>query len=253
MPPRSHRLTPVALVLVLATAMACDRRVAESPAPPAISLTRVAPDVYVHTSYLPTERWGPVACNGLLVVDGAEALLLDTPVDDSATRALLAEVSERFAARVTRAIPTHHHVDCIGGLNALPPETAVAAFAKTCALLPDSLDVAGVTCFSESETGLRVGSTDVQLFYPGPGHTVDNVVAYVPAAGVLFGGCLVKADGAGKGNLADADPVTWPRTIEAVQRRFPAAEVVVPGHGAHGTAELLDYTRRLFGAPVPGG
>ena len=46
--------------------------------PPAIELTRVAPDVYVHTNYLPTERWGPVAYNGLLVVDGAEALLLDT-------------------------------------------------------------------------------------------------------------------------------------------------------------------------------
>ena len=250
--PRLRRIAPVALLVALVFATACDRRVAESPPPPAIELTRVAPDVYVHTSYLPTERWGPVACNGLLVVDGGEALLLDTPVDAAATRALLAEVSERFGARVTQVVPTHHHVDCIGGLNALPPEAAVAAFAKTCALLPDSLGDAGVTCFSESEKTIRIGGTAIQLYYPGPGHTADNIVAYVPAAGVLFGGCLVKADGAGKGNLADADPAAWPGTIEAVQRRFPEAAVVVPGHGAYGGAELLQYTRQLFTAAAGG-
>ena len=241
------------ILLPLVALTACTSRIAEPPTPPTIALTRVAPDVYVHTSYLPTERWGPVACNGLLVVDGTEALLLDTPADAAATRALLAEVDERFGARVTQAIPTHHHVDCIGGLSALEDDVTVTAFAKTCALLPDSLGGAGVTCFSDSETATRVGDTEVLLYYPGPGHTADNIVAYVPAAGVLFGGCLVKADGAGKGNLADADPAAWPSTIAAVRRRFPTAEVVVPGHGAHGTAELLDYTRRLFGAPVPGG
>ena len=121
----------------------------------------------------------------------------------------------------------------------------MAAFAKTCALLPDSLSDVGFMCFSESEITVRVGTTEVQLFYPGPGHTEDNIVAYVPAAGVLFGGCLLKADGAGKGNLADADPEAWPSTTAAVQRRFPEVEVVVPGHGAYGDEGLLDDTRQF--------
>ena len=30
-----------------------------------VQLTRIAPNTYIHTSYLHTERWGPVACNGL--------------------------------------------------------------------------------------------------------------------------------------------------------------------------------------------
>ena len=186
-----------------------------------------------------------MVCNGLLVVDGAKALVLDTPVNGAATRALLTEVSARFSASVTQAIPTHYHVDCIGGLSALGTETSVAASAKTCALLPDSLSEVGVSCFSDSEKTLRVGATEVQLLYPGPGHTDDNIVTYVPAAGVLFGGCLLKADGAGKGNLADADPEAWPSTIAAVQRRFPEVEVVVPGHGAYGDEGLLDDTRQF--------
>ncbi len=44
------------------------------------------------------------------------------------------------------------------------------------------------------------------VFFPGAGHTADNVVAYVPARHLLFGVCLIKEAAAkGLGNIADAD------------------------------------------------
>ncbi|MGE0492978.1 MAG: MBL fold metallo-hydrolase [Vulcanimicrobiota bacterium] len=83
----------------------------------------------------------------------------------------------------------------------------------------------------------------------GRGHSFDNVVTYLPAEKVLFGGCLLKARGAGKGNLADADVAAWPTTVAAVRQAFAEAEFVVPGHGRWGGPELLDYTIEMFSQP----
>ena len=63
---------------------------------------------------------------------------------------------------------------------------------------------------------------------------------------MLFGGCLIKAQGAGKGNLADADVEAWPVTVKSVKERFKHAHTVVPGHGKHGGTDLLDYTITKF-------
>jgi len=63
---------------------------------------------------------------------------------------------------------------------------------------------------------------------------------------VLFGGCLVKEVGAGKGNLEEANPTAWPESVRNVKAKYPDVKMVVPGHGAWGGIELLDYTINLF-------
>jgi metallo-beta-lactamase class B len=62
----------------------------------------------------------------------------------------------------------------------------------------------------------------------------------------LFGGCLIKSVGAGKGNLADAHVEAWPASVEKVKSAYPNAKVVVPGHGKHSDRQLLEYTIQLF-------
>ena len=37
---------------------------------------------YVHTSYLKTDQYGTVECNGLLFVDHNEAIVIDAPTND---------------------------------------------------------------------------------------------------------------------------------------------------------------------------
>jgi glyoxylase-like metal-dependent hydrolase (beta-lactamase superfamily II) len=90
-----------------------------------------------------------------------------------------------------------------------------------------------------------VGS--VEVFYPGPGHSRDNVMVWVSAARVLFGGCAVKsAASMSLGNLADADTRAWPDAVHRVMDRYREAAVVVPGHGAEGTQELFTHTLELL-------
>ena len=73
-----------------------------------------------------------------------------------------------------------------------------------------------------------------------------NIATYIPEDQVLFGGCMVKAYGASKGNVADADQENWPKAIRRLQRKFKNATVIVPGHGFPGDQELLNYTIELF-------
>ncbi len=94
---------------------------------------------------------------------------------------------------------------------------------------------------------LTVGSKKVITEYLGEGHTKDNVVGYFPAEKVLFGGCLIKAVGAGKGNLEDANTKAWSETVRQVQSKYHEAEIVIPGHGKYGGQELLTYTIEMFG------
>lgn len=80
----------------------------------------------------------------------------------------------------------------------------------------------------------------------GEGHTKDNVVGYFPEAEAIFGGCLIKESGAGKGNLEDANVAAWSATVKKLKRSYPRAKTVIPGHGKSGGRELLDYTIKLF-------
>jgi metallo-beta-lactamase class B len=91
-----------------------------------------------------------------------------------------------------------------------------------------------------------LGSEHVVVKFPGEGHTKDNVVGYFPVDRVMFGGCLVKELNASKGYLGDANLETWSATVEKVKKEFPEVSIVIPGHGEHGSKDLLDYTIRLF-------
>ena len=92
---------------------------------------------------------------------------------------------------------------------------------------------------------MRVGG--VEVFYPGAGHARDNVMVWLPQSGVLFGGCAVRAAGTtALGNVADADLTSWPVAIRRAIERYGEANVVVPGLGEPGGADLLRHTLTLF-------
>lgn len=68
-----------------------------------------------------------------------------------------------------------------------------------------------------------------EAFYPGPGHTSDNIVLKFRRA--LFAGCLIKAlDAPDLGFIGDADVASWPASVRRVAARYPKV-TVIPGHG----------------------
>ena len=85
-----------------------------------------------------------------------------------------------------------------------------------------------------------------KLFYPGAAHSTDNLVVYVPSANVLYGGCAVhELSSTSAGNVADADLAEWPTSVERIQKHYPEAEVVIPGHGLPGGLTCSSTQRTL--------
>src|SRR5699024_7301811 len=98
-----------------------------------------------------------------------------------------------------------------------------------------------------NKPGATVSFGPLEVFYPGPAHSLDNIMVWVPKQQILYGGCAIRnAQVTTLGNTADADLSSWPKAIRRAQKAYPQANIVVPGHGAVGGPELLDHTLALF-------
>lgn len=213
---------------------------------PDIELHRVADNVWVHTTYSDLPRLGRYPANGLVVVDGHEAMLIDLPWTDEQTSRLLDWLARKWGISVTTVIPTHFHEDCVGGLSEAHRRGAVShALDKTIALAQDNGVPVPQQMFA-GELKLRCRKTAVIVTHLGAGHTIDNVVAWVPRRRVLFGGCLIKPlSAATLGNTRDANLDAYPITLRAVRQAYPDAQIVIPGHGDWGGLDLIDHTLNL--------
>jgi len=209
-------------------------------------ITQISAHAFEHTSYLQTQDFGNVPCNGLIVSSSNEAIVFDTPTNDKSSEELIRWIKDSLHCTINAVIPTHFHNDCLGGLPAFEKAHIPSyAYFKTIALARENKFTIPQNSFKDSLI-LKVGKETVMAKFFGEGHTKDNVVGYFPGEHILFGGCLVKELGASEGYLGDANVAAWPGTVEKVKKGFPDVQIIIPGHGERGDEKLLDYTIELF-------
>lgn len=212
-----------------------------------IVVTKLSDKAYVYVATAEIEGFGNVPSNGLILVDQSKAMLLDTPVNDEQTEALVNWIESSLQAKVTGFIPNHWHLDCMGGLAYLQ-KRGVKSYANQM-----TIDMAKKMGKPVPEQGFKdsltvvLGDMDVKCYYLGGGHSTDNIVVWIPVEKILFGGCMVKdCNSSGLGNTEDAAVDEWPYTIDRIMKKFPDARYVIPGHGEFGGTALLKHTRSLF-------
>lgn len=203
--------------------------------------------LWLHVSFDEVPDFGRSSANGLVVVAGRKAALLDTPWTDVQTERLIAWVDARLGATVTTVIVTHSHNDCLGGLAAAHRLGARSyAFEKTVELARAAGREVPRNSF-DGELEVRLGRRKLVARHVGGGHTVDNSVVWIPDAEVLYGGCLVRsASSKSLGYTAEADLAAWPKTIRRLLDDHGDARRIVPGHGPPGRRELLEHTLELL-------
>lgn len=209
-------------------------------------ITQVSENSFQHTSYLQTNDFGNVPCNGLIVRSSNEIIVFDTPTNDKSSEELIKWVTEKLNCKIKGIVATHFHDDCLGGLKAFHDHQIPSyAYWKTIAFAKENNFEVPKNSF-KNRLILKVGkeSTITQFF--GEGHTRDNVVSYFMSEDIMFGGCLIKELNATKGFLGDANVADWSKTVENVKQRYPNVKIVIPGHGIYGDKGLLDYTINLF-------
>jgi glyoxylase-like metal-dependent hydrolase (beta-lactamase superfamily II) len=231
-----------------------------------LSIKEIDTNIYLVTHSFP---W---AANSLVIkfTDG-KYLFIDTPYTDEATEKVVQWLVGRDSLEMEiTVINTHFHNDRLGGNGYLKSiGAAIYGSDLTVKLLKErglgngTLDMLkGLSMqkyytywknailtppdkiFSlENGLTLSFDNDTLQVYYPGPGHTQDNVVVYYPKKKILFGGCLIKSmEANSKGSIGDADLTNWYSSIRNVLTKYPSAALVIPGHGNIGGRELITHT-----------
>ncbi len=211
-----------------------------------LKIIKLTPNTFVHHSYLQTESFGKVTSNGLIFNKNSEAVVFDTPTTDAVSEELMTWITVKLNAEIKAVIATHSHEDCLGGLKAFHAAGIPSYSNQATQQLAREANRAIPTNGFQSQLELIVGGEKISCIFVGEGHTVDNIIGYIPTEKVLFGGCLVKSLGASKGYVGEANVEEWPKTVEKIKNRFAETQHVIPGHGKSGDMELLDYTKELF-------
>ncbi|WP_162628159.1 subclass B1 metallo-beta-lactamase [Arcticibacterium luteifluviistationis] len=208
-----------------------------------LEIEKLTENTYVHTSFFPY-KGSKVRCNGLVYVKNGEAFIIDSPTENVSSEELIDWLENEKHLKVVGVVGTHFHADCLGGLEVFM-ERNIPSYSTE---LTKELAVGEEMPQAEHtfKTKKYFMGKSLMLKYFGPGHTKDNIIAYIPSEKVLFGGCLIKEVGASEGYTGDAVVNEWSNTVRKIKGKLPEAEYIVPGHGKSGDVSLLDYTIELF-------
>lgn len=226
----------------------------------------------------PDGSWG--WNNTGLIIDGEEAMLVDTLFDERLTADMLKTMRDalgRGGREIDYLINTHANGDhtfgnrlvegakiiaskaCAEEMDELPPEMLADLMRQAPGLGQlgeylefcfSSFDFEGVTLRMPDETfsgrrELRVGDKTAHLIEVGPAHTAGDVLVYVPDNHVVYTGDILFIEGT---------PVMWRGPVENWIRACELilemdVEAIVPGHGPitdkAGVRKVRDYLAHI--------
>ncbi|MBU0936698.1 MAG: MBL fold metallo-hydrolase [Spirochaetes bacterium] len=218
--------------------------------------------------------------NSLIVLmDKKNILWIDTPYTPEATISVLNWIEKKFGEQSSiTEINTGFHIDNLGGNQELAIRNIpIYGSDLTCELLETrskttmsnmigwlngeknkkyrdvysnlSLYKPSITFNINEEQKVLVGSNEVIIYYPGPTHTYDNLVVYIPSQEILFGGCMILSANTEKvGFIEDGNLDEWSKSLTNLQERFDNIRIIVPGHGNPGDSTLIAHTKGIVDA-----
>ncbi|WP_319476485.1 MBL fold metallo-hydrolase [Marispirochaeta aestuarii] len=241
-----------------------------------ISITEIEDKVFLVTHSFP---WPG---NSLfLVLDKENILWIDTPYTPEATALVLDWIEKEIGKQYSiTEINTGFHIDNLGGNQELINRNIpIYGSSLTCKLLDNQSRITmskmmnwlkGVenkkyrdvysdfqffrptrTFDINEEQRLTFGSEEVVIYYPGPTHTYDNLLVYIPGRKLLFGGCMILSADADKvGFVEDGNLQEWAKSLLKLEERFESIRIVIPGHGNPGSSALIEHTKDVVNAAL---
>ncbi len=213
-----------------------------------LEIKHLTGDFYVYTTYN-LYKGTPVPSNALYLVTNAGVVMIDCPWDSTQFQPLLDSIQLRHHKKVVMYIATHSHADRTAGL-AFYAKHGVKTYStvQTDAISKASHEKRAEILMAK-DTTFKIGQYAFQTFYPGPGHTVDNIVVWFPKDKVLYGGCFIKStEATDLGYVAESKVNEWPASIKKLQQAFPDPAYVIPGHDDWKNKKSLEHTLELLEA-----
>lgn len=197
---------------------------------------------YIYTTYN-IYKGEPVPANGMYLVTNQGVVLFDTPWDTSQFQPLLDTIEKRHHQPVVLCVSTHFHDDRTAGLEYYHRKGIRTYTTVRTDELSKKTGKNRASFLISNDTVFTVGGYSFQTFYPGEGHTPDNIVVWFQKQRIIYGGCLIKsAKDEDLGYLGDANTSEYANTIQRVRDNCKRPRHIVVGHGDWSDLRSLQHT-----------
>lgn len=212
---------------------------------PKLKITALTGEFFIYTTYS-TYEGQPVPANGMYLVTNDGVVLFDTPWDTTQFQPLLDSIAKRHHKKVLLCIATHWHSDRTEGL-AYYQQQGIKTYTT---ILTDEISKQNQKKRAEflmaRDTVFQVGQYAFEIYYPGQGHTTDNIIVWFSKEKILYGGCLIKgADAENLGYLGDANVIAYETTLKNVQKKCPKPRYIVVSHHDWNDINSLKHSIKL--------
>jgi len=210
-----------------------------------LKITPLTGDFYIYTTYN-TYQGNRIPANGMYLVTRAGVVLFDTPWDSTQFQPLLDSIELKHQKKVIICIATHWHSDRTEGL-AYYKQKGIKTYTT---VLTDELSKKNNKKRAEflltSDTVFTAGDYSFETYYPGEGHTADNIIIWFSKERILYGGCLIKgADAENLGFLGDANVNAYETTLKNVKQKCPDPNYIIVSHSDWNNNNSLQHSIKL--------
>ncbi len=217
----------------------------QCPAQNAASKLKITPlngDFYIYTTYNTYED-SQVPANGMYLVTNDGVVLFDTPWDTTQFQPLLDTIAKRHQQKVKLCFATHWHSDKTAGLDYYRKQ-GIRTYTT---VMTDEFSRKNSKPRAEflmsKDSVFQVGQYRFETYYPGEGHTADNIVIWFSNEKILYGGCLIKGvDDETLGYLGDANTNAYASTLMNVKRKCRDPKYIIIAHSDWKNTGSLDHS-----------
>ena len=219
--------------------------VARAQTPAKLEIVRLTGDFYIYTTYN-TYQENRTPAHGMYVVTTDGVVMFDTPWDTTQFQPLLDSIQTRHHKNVIMCFATHWHSDKTAGLEYYRQHGIKTYTTALTDELSKKNDMKRAEFLMTRDTTFRVGQYTFETYYPGPGHTTDNIVIWFEKEKILYGGCLIKgASDKTLGYLGDANTAAYATTLQNVQQKCQNPQHIIVAHSDWTNLNSLKHSIKL--------
>jgi metallo-beta-lactamase class B len=197
---------------------------------PKLSITPLTGDFYIYTTWN-TYEGTQTPAHGMYLVTNKGVVMFDTPWDTTQFQPLLDSIMVRHRQKVILSFATHWHSDKTAGLEYYRQQGIKTYTTVQTDELSKNNNKKRAEFLMTKDTLFRVGQYAFETWYPGPGHTEDNIVIWFKKEKILYGGCLIKGvDDSNLGYLGDANINEYAATLERLQQKCRNPKYIIIAH-----------------------
>jgi metallo-beta-lactamase class B len=214
---------------------------------PKLAISQLTENFYIYTTFGDAGNGVMFPSNGMYMVTNKGVVLFDTPWDSTQFQPLLDSIAAKHHQKVLMCISTHFHADRTEGLTYYKNLGIKTYTTEQTDHISKRNNNPRAAYLIKNDTTFVIGEHQFETFYPGEGHSPDNIVIWFDKEKILYGGCFIKSiETESVGNLSDANPAEWIRSIKKVQAKFPKPKFIIPGHQNWLCNATLEHTLKII-------